>query len=133
MADQPEKSRATDEELEAMIAATDTGARSPAGMVGKLIVITAFSWSLFQLWIASPLPYLEVFSSWVMGFPMESLRLLSASGYIAQILSKKTFPGYLEWRFWRRSIFSIMHVLRGVHTCVMCHDTVDCASYQVVG
>ena len=65
MADQPEKSQATEEELEAMIAATDTGARSPAGMVGKLIVITAFSWSLFQLWIASPLPYLEVFSSWL--------------------------------------------------------------------
>jgi TRAP transporter 4TM/12TM fusion protein len=60
-----EKAPATDAELEEMIAATDTGARSPEGPVGKLIVITAFCWSVFQLWIASPLPYMDVFSSWL--------------------------------------------------------------------
>ncbi len=65
MVEQAEKPPASDAELEAMIAATDTGARSPTGGVGKLIVVTAFSWSLFQLWIASPLPYLDVFSSWL--------------------------------------------------------------------
>ena len=65
MVEQTEKSQATEAELEAMIAATDTGARSPAGGVGKLIVATAFAWSVFQLWIASPLPYMDVFSSWL--------------------------------------------------------------------
>jgi TRAP transporter 4TM/12TM fusion protein len=65
MVEQTEKSQATEAELEAMIAATDTGARSPAGGVGKLIVTTAFAWSVFQLWIASPLPYMDVFSSWL--------------------------------------------------------------------
>jgi len=65
MVEDTEKSQATDAELEAMIAATDTGARSPKGNVGKLIVATAFCWSVFQLWIASPLPYLDVFSSWL--------------------------------------------------------------------
>ena len=65
MVENTEKPQATNAELEAMIAATDTGARSPAGNVGKLIVITAFFWSLFQLWIASPLPCLDVFSSWL--------------------------------------------------------------------
>ncbi len=65
MVEQTDKSQASEAELEAMIAATDTGARSPEGSVGKLIVGTAFCWSVFQLWIASPLPYLDVFSSWL--------------------------------------------------------------------
>ncbi len=65
MVENTEKSQATDAELEEMIAATDTGARSPEGGVGKFIVATAFCWSLFQLWIASPLPYLDIISSWL--------------------------------------------------------------------
>ena len=65
MVEHTEKSRATDAELEEMIAATDTGARSPSGNVGKLLIVTAFCWSLFQLWIASPLPYMDLFSSWL--------------------------------------------------------------------
>ncbi len=40
------------------MAATDSGARSPAGGVGALLAWTAFAWSAFQLWIASPLPYM---------------------------------------------------------------------------
>jgi TRAP-type uncharacterized transport system fused permease subunit len=44
--------------LQEMIAETDTGARNPAGGVGKLMFWTAFAWAVFQLWIASPLPYL---------------------------------------------------------------------------
>ncbi|TDJ22635.1 MAG: TRAP transporter fused permease subunit [Gammaproteobacteria bacterium] len=65
MVGETDKSQASDAELEAMIAATDTGARSPKGNVGKLIVSTAFCWAVFQLWIASPLPYLDAFSSWL--------------------------------------------------------------------
>lgn len=65
MVEQADKPQATEAELQAMIAATDTGARSPGGGVGKLIIATAFSWSVFQLWIASPLPYMDVFSSWL--------------------------------------------------------------------
>lgn len=49
----------TDEaELEAIVAALDTGARNPSGIVSKLLLVMALGWSLFQLWIASPLPYL---------------------------------------------------------------------------
>lgn len=44
--------------LEELVAATDTGARHPDGAVGKLLIWTAFAWSAFQLWIASPLPYI---------------------------------------------------------------------------
>ncbi len=49
---------ASDAELEEMIAETDTGARSPEGPVGKLLLLIAFVWAVFQLWIASPLPFM---------------------------------------------------------------------------
>ncbi|WOD09707.1 TRAP transporter permease [Pseudomonas sp. NyZ704] len=48
-------------ELEDLVATSDTGARKPHGFTGKLIVSVAAAWSLFQLWIASPLPYLVGF------------------------------------------------------------------------
>ncbi len=44
--------------LEEMIAETDTGARSPAGFAGALLLIIPLVWSLFQLWYASPLPFM---------------------------------------------------------------------------
>jgi len=55
-----ENNRAPDAavDLEDMVASSDSGARKPAGMPGKLLVSIAAIWSLFQLWIASPLPYM---------------------------------------------------------------------------
>ncbi|SEG00417.1 TRAP transporter, 4TM/12TM fusion protein [Billgrantia desiderata] len=44
--------------MEDMVASSDTGARKPLGAPGKLLVGVAAAWSLFQLWIASPLPYI---------------------------------------------------------------------------
>ncbi|WP_161866721.1 TRAP transporter permease [Pseudomonas yangonensis] len=37
--------------------AQDVGARSPAGLMARVIAGLALLWSLFQLWIASPLPF----------------------------------------------------------------------------
>ena len=46
-------------ELDAMVAAADTGGRRPdSHHVRRLLVGVAFAWSLFQLWYASPLPFL---------------------------------------------------------------------------
>ncbi|MFM9269415.1 TRAP transporter permease [Halomonas elongata] len=44
-------------DLEDMVSSSDSGSRQPAGMPGKLLVSIAAAWSLFQLWIASPLPF----------------------------------------------------------------------------
>ena len=38
--------------------AQDVGARLPLGLMGWLITALALAWSLFQLWIASPLPFM---------------------------------------------------------------------------
>lgn len=45
-------------ELDDLVASADTGARKPHGLTGKLLLTVAACWSLFQLWIASPLPYM---------------------------------------------------------------------------
>ncbi|WP_409525059.1 TRAP transporter permease [Nitrincola sp. MINF-07-Sa-05] len=48
-------------DLDELVAASDTGSRAPQGFPGKLLVSIAALWSLFQLWIASPLPYIAGF------------------------------------------------------------------------
>ncbi len=60
-----EKRQLTDEELEELVASTDSGARNPIGPVGKLIAGVALVWASFQLWIASPLPFTPFFSSFI--------------------------------------------------------------------
>ncbi|MCA8882191.1 MAG: TRAP transporter permease, partial [Rhodobacteraceae bacterium] len=45
-------------EIDELVASADTGGRSPSPPVARLIMITAIVWSLFQLWIASPLPFM---------------------------------------------------------------------------
>ena len=46
------------EEAQDIVAAADTGGRSPVGPVGKILAAVALAWSLFQLWYASPLPFM---------------------------------------------------------------------------
>ncbi len=45
-------------QLDEMIAETETGARSPAGVAAQVLFIVPLVWSLFQLWYASPLPFI---------------------------------------------------------------------------
>jgi len=43
--------------LQELVAEVDTGRREPGGLAKQLIFGTALAWSLFQLWYASPLPF----------------------------------------------------------------------------
>lgn len=52
-----EQDKSLNPELLQRIAETETGARTPAGLSGKLVFAVAVGWSLFQLWYASPLPF----------------------------------------------------------------------------
>ncbi len=49
---------ATDQELQDLIAEADTGARAPGGLSAKVLFVVPLAWSLFQLWYASPLPFM---------------------------------------------------------------------------
>ncbi|WP_227268491.1 TRAP transporter permease [Roseobacter weihaiensis] len=46
------------EELDALVASSDTGGRGATGPVGVFLTCVALCWSLFQLWIASPIPFM---------------------------------------------------------------------------
>ncbi|MBW1970847.1 MAG: TRAP transporter permease, partial [Deltaproteobacteria bacterium] len=47
------------EQLEEMIAESDTGARNPTGVIPKKILFfVPLLWTLFQLWYSSPLPFI---------------------------------------------------------------------------
>ncbi len=50
----------SEEDLEDFVASVDTGGRKIFGTVGFGLALVALSWSLFQLWIASPLPYMVI-------------------------------------------------------------------------
>ncbi|MGQ7247334.1 TRAP transporter permease [Halomonas sp. V046] len=57
MTEENKRAEGSTVDLEDMVASSDSGSRNPLGTPGKLLVSIAAVWSLFQLWIASPLPY----------------------------------------------------------------------------
>jgi len=46
------------QDVQEMVAQSDTGARSPSGIPGRILWFVPLCWSLFQLWYASPLPFI---------------------------------------------------------------------------
>jgi TRAP transporter 4TM/12TM fusion protein len=46
-----------DADVQALVAQADTGARRPTGIHARILYTVALCWSLFQIWIASPLPF----------------------------------------------------------------------------
>lgn len=53
-----DKASAPSADLQQLVADADTGRRAAGGFSGKLIFALALGWSLFQLWYASPLPFM---------------------------------------------------------------------------
>ena len=49
------------DELDELVASSDTGGRSPGPTANRIILTVALAWSLFQLWIASPIPFMVGF------------------------------------------------------------------------
>jgi len=52
------RSAASNEQLQAIVQEADLGGRKPVGPASQFIFAVAVGWSLFQLWYASPLPYM---------------------------------------------------------------------------
>jgi TRAP transporter 4TM/12TM fusion protein len=51
------KEQPIDIDVEQLVAEVDTGGRNAGGLTGQILLCTAVAWSLFQLWYASPLPF----------------------------------------------------------------------------
>ena len=50
-------SKPADIDINQLVQDNDAGGRSPGPVVKRLLLVVALCWSLFQLWIASPLPF----------------------------------------------------------------------------
>jgi TRAP transporter 4TM/12TM fusion protein len=57
------KKQAPCDDIQALVAQSDSGARSPEGLSGHLLWSVALAWALFQLWYASPLPFMLDFGA----------------------------------------------------------------------
>jgi TRAP transporter 4TM/12TM fusion protein len=51
------KDQAASVDVQQLVSDTDTGGRNPGPLMRKMLLVVAVAWSLFQLWIASPLPF----------------------------------------------------------------------------
>ena len=76
------------EALEEMVAEADTGARKPLGKTKHVIFVVALAWALFQLWYASPLPYILNFGV----IPDGQARVIHLC--FAFLLAFTTFPAF---------------------------------------
>ncbi|MDX1303487.1 TRAP transporter permease [Photobacterium sp.] len=56
------KTTQTSTDVQEMVAQADTGARNPDGITGRILWFVPLCWSLFQLWYASPLPFIFNFA-----------------------------------------------------------------------
>lgn len=69
------------------IASLEGGERHPAGLTARFLYVVALAWSCFQLWIASPLPFIVGFGM----FPDTQARAIHLS--FALLLVYLLFPG----------------------------------------
>lgn len=79
------------EALQQLVADTDTGGRKPTGLTAKIIFAVSIVWALFQLWYASPLPF-------VLGFGV-----LNDTEARALHLGLALFLAFTAWPAFRRS------------------------------
>ncbi len=91
---------------EQLLASADTGSRSATGWQGKAILIIAFVWSLFQIYISSNFPF--YLTEWT-GIPLvvtnSNARLIHlAFGFVLATMSFPLFKssprGYIPWYDW---------------------------------
>ncbi|MBB5020920.1 TRAP transporter permease [Desulfurispira natronophila] len=57
MSDNNQDSMTQDRNAQAIVSEVESGGRNPAGLGGKILWLVALTWSLFQLWYVSPLPF----------------------------------------------------------------------------
>ena len=89
---EPEDNQISEEELkeqlDEIVSSVDTGARDTTSGAGKILALVALVWSLFQIWIASPFPYLV--ADWI---PLlNSTHIRSAHLGFAMFLAFIAFP-----------------------------------------
>ncbi|KAJ54069.1 C4-dicarboxylate ABC transporter [Actibacterium mucosum KCTC 23349] len=101
MADQvPGNSGLSEEELQELVAASDAGARNPAGPVGTALAIVAVVWSLFQVVLASPLSNVLLPGDLINNSRQIHLAFAIFLGFCAYPALKSSPRGYIPVQDW---------------------------------
>ena len=90
-------------ELQDLVASTDTGGRNPSGITKRVLLGAALVWSLFQLWIASPLPFMVGFGVFndteARSIHLAFAMFLAFLGFPALKRSPRAYVPILDWVF----------------------------------
>lgn len=103
-----------DAELQEMLAQSDTGARDPKGIAKQILLIVPFVWALFQLWYASPLPFILNFGI-INDTEARSIHLafaifLAFTAYPAMKSSPRDHVPLVDWVFAFAGAFSAAYL-----------------------
>ncbi len=109
-----EQEAISDQELQDMVAQTDSGARHPPGIPGKMLFVVPMVWSLFQLWVASPLPFALAFGVFndteVRAIHLTFALFLAFTAYPATKRSPREMIPALDWLFAAAGSFSAAYL-----------------------
>jgi TRAP transporter 4TM/12TM fusion protein len=99
-----------DENVEELSESIDMGGRHPVGMEAKFVFLVALTWSFYQVYIASPLPYV----TGILMIDDTQDRAIHVAfcvflGFCTYPMFKKTSPrGYIPWYDW---VFAVVSAL----------------------
>lgn len=102
-------------DLDQMVAEADMGGRTPTGTVAVLFSVIAVSWSLFQLWYASPLPFTLNFGIFndtqARAFHLSFAFALAFLAYPAFAGSSRTRVPITDWMLAAIAIASVLYLV----------------------
>src|SRR5215218_9192991 len=102
-------------DLAELVAEADTGGRKPLGLAGQLIYAVAIAWSLFQIWYASPLPYILGFGIFgdteARSFHLSFALLLAFAAYPAFKSSPRDKVPVIDWLLAAAGICAVLYLV----------------------
>jgi TRAP transporter 4TM/12TM fusion protein len=102
-------------DLQQLVAEADTGGRKPTGHAGRLIYAVAIAWSLFQIWYASPLPYMLGFGIFgdteARAFHLSFALFLAFAAYPALKSSPRDRVPLVDWLLAAAGICAVLYLV----------------------
>jgi len=102
-------------DLQQLVAEADTGGRNPTGNPGRLIYAVALAWSLFQIWYASPLPYMFGFGIFgdteARAFHLSFALFLAFAAYPAFRSSPRNRVPLFDWLLAAAGICAVLYLV----------------------
>ncbi|OIQ22000.1 TRAP transporter permease [uncultured Vibrio sp.] len=102
------------QDVQEMVAQADTGARNPKGIPGRILWFVPLCWSLFQLWYASPLPFIFNFAvlndTQARAIHLTFAIFLAFTAYPASKNSSRSYIPIIDWVLALAGSFSAAYI-----------------------